>query len=122
MPGGLWYTNKWNGFFFQLLWIPPTQNIGDIAVDWKTWWVGTGEVNSSRSSYAGIGILKSEDKGKTWQNMGLQDSHHISRILLNPTDPNEIVVGVVGHLYSKMRNVVFIERLMAVNRGIKHCS
>jgi hypothetical protein len=59
----------------------PTQNIGDIAVDWKRVnLVGTGEVNSSRV-LRGIGILKSEDKGKTWQNMGLQDSHHISRIL-----------------------------------------
>ena len=101
--GGLWYTNNNGMSFSAVMDTAPTQNIGDIAVDWKTGtiWVGTGEVNSSRSSYAGIGILKSEDKGKTWQNMGLQDSHHISRILLNPTNPNEIVVGVVGHLYSK---------------------
>ncbi|TDE03988.1 glycosyl hydrolase [Flavobacterium sandaracinum] len=101
--GGLWYTNNNGMSFSPVMDAAPTQNVGDIAIDWKrgTIWVGTGEVNSSRSSYAGIGILKSEDKGKTWQNMGLQDSHHISRILINPSNPDEIVVGAVGHLYSK---------------------
>ena len=101
--GGLWYTNNNGMSFSPVMDAAPTQNVGDIAIDWKrgTIWVGTGEVNSSRSSYAGIGILKSEDKGKTWQNMGLHDSHHISRILINPSNPDEVVVGAVGHLYSK---------------------
>ncbi|MES2804158.1 MAG: glycosyl hydrolase, partial [Bacteroidota bacterium] len=101
--GGLWYTNNNGMSFLPVMDAAPTQNVGDIAIDWKrgTIWVGTGEVNSSRSSYAGIGVLKSEDKGKTWQNMGLQDSHHISRILINPSNPDEVVVGAVGHLYSK---------------------
>jgi len=61
----------------------------------------SGENNASRSSYAGIGILKSTDKGKTWQNMGLKDSHHIGRIVINPNNPDEVVAGVLGHLYSK---------------------
>ena len=101
--GGLWYTNNNGMSFSPVMDAAPTQNVGDIAIDWKrgTIWVGTGEVNSSRSSYAGIGILKSEDKGKTWLNMGLHDSHHISRILINPSKPDEVVVGAVGHLYSK---------------------
>ncbi len=63
--------------------------------------VGTGEINSSRSSYAGIGLLQSFDKGKTWKNIGLTDSHHISKILVNPKNSQEIVVGVAGHLYTK---------------------
>ena len=101
--GGLWYTNNNGMSFSPVMDAAPTQNVGDIAIDWKrgTIWVGTGEVNSSRSSYAGIGVLKSEDKGKTWQNMGLHDSHHISRILINPSNSDEVVVGAVGHLYSK---------------------
>lgn len=100
--GGLWYTNNNGTTFTPVLDNSPTQNIGDIAVDWssETIWVGTGEKNSSRSSYAGIGMLKSTDKGKSWQNVGLLDSHHISRILINPNNTNEVVVGVIGHLYS----------------------
>ncbi|WP_334056418.1 WD40/YVTN/BNR-like repeat-containing protein [Polaribacter sp. P097] len=100
--GGLWYTNNNGTSFTPILDNSPTQNIGDIAVDWNsgTIWVGTGEKNSSRSSYAGIGLLKSTDQGKTWQNMGLTDSHHVSRIVINPNNVNEVVVGVIGHLYS----------------------
>ncbi len=100
--GGLWHTNNNGTSFTPVMDSSPTQNVGCVAVDWQngTIWVGTGEVNSSRSSYAGIGLLKSDDKGKTWQNMGLTDSHHISSILINPTNPNEVIVGAVGHLYS----------------------
>ena len=100
--GGLWYTKN-NGITFKpVMDNSQTQNIGDIAVDWKsgTIWVGTGEKNSSRSSYAGIGMLKSTDKGKSWQNVGLLDSHHISRIVINPSNSDEVIVGVIGHLYS----------------------
>ena len=99
--GGVWHTVNNGTTFIPILDTSETQNVGDIAVDWNTRaiWVGTGENNSSRSSYAGIGILKSTDNGKTWQNMGLRDSHHIGRILINPNNPDEIVVGVTGHLY-----------------------
>lgn len=100
--GGLWHTTNNGTSFTPVLDNSDTQNIGDIAVDWKnkTIWVGTGENNASRSSYAGIGILKSSDNGKTWKNVGLTDSHHIGRILINPNNPDEVVVGVTGHLYS----------------------
>ena len=100
--GGLWYTNNNGTTFTPVLDNSPTQNIGDIAVDWSsgTIWVGTGEKNSSRSSYAGIGMLKSTDNGKTWINVGLLDSHHVSRILINPNNTDEVIVGVIGHLYS----------------------
>ncbi len=100
--GGLWKTVD-NGISFTPLFDhEAVMTLGDIAVDWKRGviWAGTGEVNSSRSSYAGAGIWKSTDDGKTWQHMGLGESHHIGRIVLHPTDPNTLWVAVLGHLYS----------------------
>ncbi len=100
--GGLWHTLNNGTSFTPVMDNSLTQNIGDIAIDWKTRtiWVGTGESNASRSSYSGIGILKSTDNGENWEHMGLSDSHHISKILINPDSPDELVVGVTGHLYS----------------------
>lgn len=100
--GGLWYTNNNGTSFSPVMDSAETVNCGSVTVDWNsgTIWVGTGEVNASRSSYAGVGVLKSSDKGKTWQNLGLNDSHHISRIWVNPTNLNELVVSAVGHLYT----------------------
>lgn len=100
--GGLWYTNNNGTTYTSVTDNAPTQNMGDIAIDWTngTIWIGTGESNSSRSSYSGIGVLKSTDKGKTWSNVGLTDSQHIGRIIINKNNPNEVVVGVIGHLYS----------------------
>ncbi len=101
--GGVWHTVNNGTSFIPVLDNSPTQNVGSLAVDWEKniIWVGTGEVNSSRSSYAGIGLLMSNDNGKSWKNMGLKDSHHISKIIINPINPKQIIVGVLGHLYSK---------------------
>ncbi|WP_304141079.1 sialidase family protein [Mesoflavibacter zeaxanthinifaciens] len=101
--GGVWHTTNNGTSFTPILDNAQTQNVGDIAVDWntRTIWVGTGENNASRSSYAGIGMLKSTDNGKSWQHVGLPNSQHIGRILINPNNPDEVVVGVTGSLYSK---------------------
>jgi photosystem II stability/assembly factor-like uncharacterized protein len=100
--GGLWYTNNNGQSFIPVFDSADVITIGDIAVNWKTRtiWVGTGEVNSSRSSYAGIGVYKSKDNGKTWQYLGLPESHHIGKIQLHPGDDNIAWVAVLGHLYS----------------------
>jgi photosystem II stability/assembly factor-like uncharacterized protein len=100
--GGLWKTEN-NGRTFKPLFDHEIViTIGDIAVDWSRniIWIGTGEVNSSRSSYAGTGIYKSIDGGKSWVHKGLPESHHVGRIRLDPKDPNKVWVAALGHLYS----------------------
>lgn len=100
--GGLWKTEN-NGMTFKPIFDHEmVLTMGDIAVDWErdVIWVGTGEVNSSRSSYSGVGMYKSSDGGKTWEHKGLEESHHIGRIILHPHDPNTLWVAVLGHLYS----------------------
>lgn len=101
--GGLWYTNN-NGMSFSPVFDhEAVLTIGDIAVDWptKTIWVGTGENNSSRTSYSGVGIYKSNDGGKSWSYPGLGESHHIGRIVLDEDNPNTVWVAALGHLYSQ---------------------
>lgn len=63
-------------------------------------WVGTGENNSSRSTYAGTGVYKSTDAGKTWSFSGLRGTQHIGRIVSHPTDENIAWVASLGALYS----------------------
>ena len=103
--GGLWHTVNNGTTFKPIMDNSMTQNIGDFSVDWssRAIYVGTGESNSSRSSYPGIGILKSLDNGESWENIGLRDTHHISRIIINPNDNQHIVVAAIGHLYSSNR-------------------
>jgi photosystem II stability/assembly factor-like uncharacterized protein len=100
--GGLWETNNNGTTFSPLFDQQQVMTLGALAVDWtnNTIWVGTGEVNSSRSSYAGLGVYRSTDGGKTWQHRGLPESHHIGRIIVHPANPNILWVAVLGHLYS----------------------
>jgi len=100
--GGLWHTTNNGTTFTPIFDQEAVMTIGDIAVDWTNdiIWVGTGEVNSSRSSYAGVGIYKSTNKGKSWTHLGLTDSHHIGRIILHPADKDIVWVAVLGHLYT----------------------
>ncbi|MES1218329.1 MAG: glycosyl hydrolase [Bacteroidota bacterium] len=100
--GGLWYTTNNGQSFTPVFDSVDVIGIGDIAVNWstRTIWVGTGEVNSSRSSYSGIGVYKSNDNGKHWEFLGLPESHHIGKIQLHPTDNNVAWVAALGHLYS----------------------
>ncbi|MHB8094099.1 MAG: WD40/YVTN/BNR-like repeat-containing protein [Candidatus Aminicenantales bacterium] len=101
--GGVFKTTN-NGTTFKPVFDGQNKvTIGAIAVassDPKIVWVGTGDQRGARSSYPGDGVYKSADAGETWTNMGLQDSHHISRVVIHPENPDIVYAGVMGHLYS----------------------
>lgn len=102
--GGLWRSTN-NGMSFEPIFDEQgTMGIGDIAVSQSNpdiIWVGTGECNSSRSSYAGMGVFASHDAGKTWKHLGLTATSHISRIICHPSDPNTVWVAAIGALYTE---------------------
>ena len=79
-----------------------TLTVGDVAWtgnDQQIIWVGTGEKNSSRSSYAGNGIYKSSDGGQSWEWKGLAGTQHIARIIPHPDEPQTAWVASMGALY-----------------------
>lgn len=100
--GGVWKTIN-NGTTFEPIFdAQGSTSIGDIAIapsDPSIIWVGTGEPNNRQSSSWGDGVYRSLDAGKTWQNMGLRDSKHIGRVVIDSRDPNIVYVAVVGHLW-----------------------
>jgi photosystem II stability/assembly factor-like uncharacterized protein len=101
-PSGVWKSEN-NG----VTWTPvfhkeATVSVGDIAVAPSApdiVWVGTGEATNRNSVTIGDGVYKSVDAGKTWTNMGLRDTRHISRIVVNRGDPNIVLVAAMGHLW-----------------------
>ncbi len=101
--GGLWRTTN-NGVTFEPLFDQqPTIIMGDVELDPsnpETIWVGTGENNSSRSSYGGYGVFRSDDSGATWRHMGLGASDRIGRILVDPRDSKRVYVASLGKLYT----------------------
>lgn len=101
--GGLWKTvnngTTWTPIFDD----QPSQAIGDVAVSKSnpnTVWVGTGEVLMARSALHGMGVFKSLDAGMTWEHMGLEDTHHIGRVVIDPNDENNVYVAAIGHRHS----------------------
>lgn len=100
--GGIWKTTNNGTTFFPIFDDQACMTIGDIAVDWKRdiVYAGTGENNSSRSSYAGTGIYKTTNDGKEWINIGLEETHRIGRVIISPENPDVIFVAALGHLYS----------------------
>ncbi len=62
-------------------------------------YVGTGEADFRSDLTYGNGIYKSSDGGKTWSNIGLRDTRHISRIAVDPRNPDVVLVAAIGHAY-----------------------
>jgi photosystem II stability/assembly factor-like uncharacterized protein len=101
--GGLWKTTN-NGTTWEVLFddLEDAVSIGDIAIapnDANTVWVGTGENNNRQSGSWGNGVYKSIDGGQTWKHMGLRDSKHIARIIVDPVDHDVVYVAALGSLY-----------------------
>jgi len=79
-----------------------TVSVGAVAVSSShpdIVWVGSGEATARNSVAPGDGIYKSEDAGRTWKNMGLIDSHFISRICIDPLNPDVVYAASQGDLW-----------------------
>lgn len=102
--GGVWKTTN-GGVTFQAITDQlPTLITGDIALDPQNpdhIWLGTGEANSSRSSYGGLGMFFSNDGGQSWQHRGLKDSDRIARVIVHPKNSQTVYAAALGRLYSK---------------------
>jgi photosystem II stability/assembly factor-like uncharacterized protein len=101
--GGVWKTENggttWTSIFDE----NPIINIGAIAIQQSNpsvVWVGTGEGNPRNSVNLGAGIFKSLDGGKTWKSMGLEKTKNIHRVIIDPTNPNIVYVGVIGNPFA----------------------
>jgi len=99
---GLWRTVN-NGTTFEPVFdAQDASSIGDVAIapsDPGTLYVGTGEPNNRQSSSWGKGVYRTRDGGKTWANVGLEDTLHIGRIVVHPTNPEVAYVAALGHLW-----------------------
>jgi photosystem II stability/assembly factor-like uncharacterized protein len=100
--GGVWKTT--NG---GLTWEPifdgqPIGSIGALAIapsDPNILYAGSGEPDLRSDLTYGNGVYKSTDGGKSWSNIGLRDSQHIARIVVDPRNPNKVLVAALGHAY-----------------------
>ena len=101
--GGVWMTDNagttWNPIFDN----ESSYSIGAITIDSSNpniVWVGTGENVGGRHVAYGDGIYKSMDGGKSWKNLGLKKSEHISKIIVHPDNSDVVWVAVQGPLWS----------------------
>src|SRR5438046_7533348 len=101
--GGVWKTTNAGTSFASIFDKEKSFSIGCVTVDPHdslVVWVGSGENNSQRSVSMGDGVYKSIDGGKSWKNVGLEKSEHISKIVVDPRDSNVVYVAAQGPLWA----------------------
>ncbi len=108
--GGIWKSTDHGASWTPIFEHQATASLGDLAVapsNPDIVWAGTGEANIFRASLAGTGVYRSSDAGRTWQHMGLTDTHTIARIVVHPTNPDVVYVAAAGHEWTdnEMRGV-----------------
>jgi photosystem II stability/assembly factor-like uncharacterized protein len=99
--GGVWKTIN-GGAVFKSVFDKYCQSIGAITIDQKNpdvVWVGTGESNMRNSVAIGEGLYKSDDAGDNWKKVGMENSEHISKIVIDPNNSNVVYVSVPGALW-----------------------
>jgi photosystem II stability/assembly factor-like uncharacterized protein len=104
--GGVWKSTN-AGASYTSIFDKYCQSIGAIAIDPSNpsvLYVGTGESNMRNTVSIGNGMYKSNDAGDNWKFIGLDSTEHIARIIVNPTNTEEIFVAVPGPLWSDSRH------------------
>ncbi|MFN8580778.1 MAG: hypothetical protein U0163_07375 [Gemmatimonadaceae bacterium] len=100
--GGVWKSTNAGQTWAPIFDKQPVMSIGDIAAEPgnpEVLYVGTGEGNTRNSVSFGLGVYKTTDGGKTWRHLGLADTRHIPRIVINPKDPRKVYVAAIGHAF-----------------------
>ena len=100
--GGVWETHNTGRTWSPIFDSAPVGSVGAIAVapsDPKVLYVGTGEADMRSNIAQGAGLFRSVDGGHTWAAAGLADSQQIGRVLVDPADPNIVLVAALGHPY-----------------------
>lgn len=102
--GGVWKTVNAGTTFQPIFDNQSVYSIGCVTIDPNNpyvVWVGTGENVGGRHAGFGDGIYRSTDGGTSWENMGLPNSEHISKIIIHPDNSDVIMVASQGPLWSK---------------------
>jgi photosystem II stability/assembly factor-like uncharacterized protein len=100
--GGVWKTTSAGTTWTPMLQDQGLMSFGDVTISQQNpnlVWAGGGESNNRQSTSWGSGVWKTTDGGTTWTNMGLTESKHIHRIVIDPTNNDIVYVAATGPLF-----------------------
>ncbi|MGH7554394.1 MAG: WD40/YVTN/BNR-like repeat-containing protein, partial [Longimicrobiales bacterium] len=101
--GGLWKSTNRGTMWRNVFADQPVSTFGDVAIapsNPQIVWAGTGEQNNRQSSSWGNGVYRSTDGGNTWTHLGLENTRHIGKIQVHPTNPDLAYVAGIGNLWA----------------------